>query len=81
MKRFTASALPLKLKYHGFTLPKCVSRVGVRNAHKPKSESTSGGGECGGAPRKNGLKFLTIRGQKQKFLHPLPDFLRKTTHL
>ena len=28
MRSFTASALPLKLKYHGFTLPKCVSRVG-----------------------------------------------------
>jgi hypothetical protein len=46
MRCFIASALPLKLKYQGFTLPKYISRVGVRNAHKPKSESTTkrGGG-------------------------------------
>jgi len=78
MRCFIASAPPLKLKYQAFTLPKYISRLGVRNVHKSKPESTTreGGDDSGGAHRKNGLKFLTIRGQKQKFLHPLPNFSR-----
>jgi hypothetical protein len=49
--------------------------------HTNPSRRKPPGGISGGAHRKNGLKFLTIRGQKQKFLHPLPNFSTKTRHL
>jgi hypothetical protein len=58
-----------------------ITRWGKKCTQTQVGEHNVGGGDKSGAHTKNGLKFITIRGQKQTFLHPLSNFSRKTKHL